>query len=153
MKLKTGTWVVVADGGHATIFENEGTAIAPRLKMLRDYDEPHARTSDLGEDKPPRAFSPAGGRRASFEGADLHQVEEDRFIARIAHDLSLAATNKAFAHIVVVASPVALGNFRKAASHDLKDRVILWLDKDLTKHSVADITVAVTRALEDTAAG
>ena len=153
MKLKTGTWVVVVDGGHATIFENDGTAIAPRLKMLRDHDEPHARTNDLGEDKPPRAFSLAGGRHASFEGTDLHQVEEGRFIARIAYGLSLAASKKEFAHIVIVASPVALGNFRKAASHDLKDRVILWLDKDLTKHSVADITAGVMRALEDTAAG
>lgn len=153
MKLKTGTWVLVADGGQAIIFENEGTAVAPKFKTVRDYDEPHGRTSDLGEDKPPRAFSPADGRRASFEGTDLHQVAEDRFINRIAHDLSAAAASKTFREIVVVASPVALGTFRKAASSELTSRVVFWLDKDLTKHPVAEITSAVVRALEDGPSG
>lgn len=153
MKLKTGSWVLVADGGHAMILENEGSALAPKLKMLRDYDEPHPRTSDLGEDKPPRAFSPAGGRRASFEGTDLHQVEEDRFIARIVHDLTQAVHDKAFHELVVVASPVALGTLRKAAGSELTRRIVFWLDKDLTKHPVAEITVAVTRALEESAPG
>jgi phosphohistidine swiveling domain-containing protein len=79
--------------------------------------------------------------------AELLEYDKRRLKGVILEEGSLTA------HVVIVASPVALGNFRKAASHDLKDRVILWLDKDLTKHSVADITAAVMRALEDTAAG
>jgi protein required for attachment to host cells len=153
MKLKTGTWVLVADGGRGIIFENEGTAAAPKLKIVRDYDETHARNSDLGEDKPPRAFSPADGRRASLEGTDLHQVAEDRFINRIAHDLSEAAARNAFRELVVAASPNALGTFRKAARAELSDRVVIWLDKDLTKHPVAGITAAVIKALEDSTSG
>ena len=131
----------------------KGSALAPKRKMLSDCDEPRPRTSDRGEDKPPRAFSPAGGRRASSEGTDLHQVEEDRFIARIVHDLTQAAHDKAFHELVVVASPVALGTFRKAAGSELTNRIVFWLDKDLTKHPVAEITAAVSRALEESASG
>ncbi len=148
MKLKTGAWVVVVDGSHAIVFENEGTPVSPELKMLRTYDEHHPRTSELGEDAPPRAFSPAGGHRAAFEGADLHQVAEDRFVGEIVKDLEQSAAGKAFQDLVVVAPPEALGTFRKAAGPELSDRVILWIDKDLTKHPVAGITAAVTRALE-----
>lgn len=148
MKLKTGTWVLVADGGHGIIFENDGTAIAPRLKILRDYDEPHARSSELSEDKLSHGGAATAGPRTSHEAPDPHQAREDLFIAQIAHDLGQAAVNKAFTEIIVAASPIALGNFRKAAGSDLTSRVILWIDKDLTKQSVPDITAAITRALE-----
>lgn len=149
MKLKTGAWIVVADGSHGIVFENEGAPAAPKLKMLRSYNQHHPRTSDLGEAKPSRSFSPAGTRRSAMEGTDLHQVEEDRFMDQIVDDLGQAAINKAFQDIIVVAPPVALGKFRKAANTELTNRVTLWIDKDLTKHTVADIAEAVTLALED----
>lgn len=149
MKLKTGTWVLVADGGHAVIFENEGTAAEPKLKTLRDYDEPQARSGALGAGGVLHGAAASGGPRTSHEAPDPHQAKEDKFIAQIAQDLSQAASSKAFSEIVVVASPIALGNFRKAASSELTNRVILWIHKDLAKHPVAEILKAVERALEE----
>lgn len=148
MKLPKGAWVIVADGGRGILFENEGTPSHPELKTMRVYDQDNPRSSAQGEDKPPRGFSPAGGHRAAFEGTDLHQVQEDRFIDQIAADLSDDAAAHAFKHIVVVVPPAVLGKFRKACNGAFDDRVMLWIDKDLTKHPVNEILSAVAKALE-----
>ncbi len=148
MKLKTGFWVLVADGGHGIVFENKGTAVAPELKALRAYDQDTPRTHELGRDKAPRVIQSADGRRSAQEAPDLHQVEEDRFIDRIVADLEADAARSAFNAIAVVAPPVALGRIRKRASSDLSKRVIAWIDKDLTKHPVPAIAAAVAAALE-----
>ncbi|WP_291203716.1 host attachment family protein [Hyphomonas sp.] len=149
MKLKTGMWVVVADGGHAIVFENQGTALAPELKALKVYNQDNPRTHEQGRDQPPRTIQSADGRRSAQEAPDLHQIAEDRFIDRIAADLAAEAARGAFKAIAVVAPPVSLGRFRKAASGELSKRVVAWIDKDLTKHPVPAIAEAVARAMED----
>ncbi|MBK8198815.1 MAG: host attachment protein [Acidobacteria bacterium] len=148
MKLKTGVWVAVADGGHCVIFENQGTAVHPELKARRTYDQAVPRTHELGRDQAPRSIKSADGRRSSQEAPDLHQLAEDRFIEQIVADLETDAAKGACKALVVVAPPVALGRIRKRASSDLSKRVIAWIDKDLTKHPVPAIAEAVSRALE-----
>lgn len=149
MKLKSGVWVVVADGGHGIVLENEGTAIAPELKVLRVYDQDNPRTHELGRDQPSRTVHSADGRRSSHEAPDLHQVAEDRFIAGIMADLEADAVRGAFKAIAVVAPPVALGKIRKSVKGELSKHVIAWIDKDLTRHPVPAITEAVVRAIGD----
>ncbi|MDP3460270.1 MAG: host attachment family protein [Hyphomonas sp.] len=148
MKLKTGAWVVVADGGHGIVFENIGTPVSPELKARRVYDQDNPRTHEQGRDRPPRTFSSVGDRRATYESSDIHQVNEDRFIDQIVKDLEADAASGAFKEVAVFAPPLALGRIRKTASGDLARCVIAWIDKDLTKHPVPEITEAVTRALE-----
>ncbi|HAY07441.1 MAG TPA: Host attachment protein, partial [Hyphomonas sp.] len=55
MKLKTGTWVVVADGGRGILLVNIGTAARPELKARQVWDLENPRTSEQGRDRPPRA--------------------------------------------------------------------------------------------------
>jgi len=149
MKLKTGIRAVVADGGHGIIFENEGTAIAPELIAQRVYDQENPRIHELGRDQPPLTVQSADARCSSHEAPDLHQVAEDRFIARIVADLEADAARGAFKAIAVVAPPVALGQIRKSVKGELSKRVIAWIDKDLTKHPVPAIAEAVARAMEN----
>lgn len=148
MKFKTGVWVAVADGGHGIVFENQGTALHPELKVLRTYDQDVPRTHELGRDQAPRSIQSADGRRSAQEATDLHQVAEDRFIEEIVADLEADAAKGACKALVVVAPPVALGRIRKRANANLSKRVIAWIDKDLTKHPVPAIAEAVSRALE-----
>ena len=54
----------------------------------------------------------------------------------------------AFDDLVIVAPPVALGEMRKAANGQLAKKIVATLDKDLTAHTVPDITAAVAKALE-----
>lgn len=148
MKLRTGMWVVVADGSHAIVFENAGTALSPSLNTLRVYDQDNPPTREQGRGPPPRTIQSADGRRSAQDAPDLHQAAEDRFIGQIAADLAADAAHAAFREIAVVAPPVALGRFRKAANSELSKRVVAWIDKDLTKHPVPAIAEAVARAME-----
>ncbi len=148
MKLKTGLWVVVADGGRGLILVNEGTAVEPKLSVVRNYAQDNPKTSDQGRDKPARTFESTGTRRSAAEVPDLHQRAEDDFVSGIMADLAKAASDGAFEHAVIIAPPVALGEMRKAAGKDLAPRIVAWLDKDLTKEPIAAITKAVVKALE-----
>lgn len=148
MKLKSGLWVVVADGGHAIVFENQGTAANPDLKVLRAYYQDNLRTHELGRDQSPRTIQSSGRRKSALEAPDLHQLAEDRFIEGIVVDLQQDAASGALRQIVVVAPPVALGSFRKCANDRLSERVVAWIAKDLTKMPVPEITEAVANALE-----
>lgn len=148
MKLKTGTWVIVADGGRAAVFVNIGTAFNPELKARRVWEHDNPRTREQGRDRPPRTISPADTRRSAFEPVDIHQSNEDSFIDGIVDELEADASGGLFREIAVFAPPSALGRFRKSASDSLARRVIAWVDKDLTKHPVSDITAAVSKALE-----
>lgn len=148
MRLKTGTWIVVADGARGMVLVNEGTADAPVLKTLRIYNQDNPRTSDLGDDKPGRSFESTGARRSAMEAPDLHQKAEDRFVAGIMDDLAKDAAGEAFEAVVIAAPPVALGAMRKAAAEELSRKVASWIDKDFTKQPVPEIAKAVARVLE-----
>lgn len=148
MKLKQGMWVVVADGGRGVVLVNEGTAMEPRLEVVRRYGQDNPKTSEQGRDKPPRTFESTGSRRSAAETPDLHQRAEDRFVAGIMADLTRDAEGEAFDHVVIVAPPVALGEMRKAVNGSLSPRITAWLDKDLTKEPIPAITQAVVKALE-----
>lgn len=148
MMLKQGFWVVVADGARATVFVNEGTAFEPRLQTVRSYAQDNPKTSELGDDKPGRAFESTGSRRSSVEAPDLHRRAEDRFVDGIMVDLAKDAAENAFEHVVIVAPPVALGEMRKAADPHLQSRIAMWIDKDLTKEPIPKLTEAVVKALE-----
>ena len=53
-----------------------------------------------------------------------------------------------FEELIVVAPPVALGVYRKAASPRLQQATLMEINKDLTKHSAADVAEIVVKALE-----
>lgn len=148
MKLKTGTWVVVADGGRGMILVNDGTAVDPQLRVLRSFAHDNPKTSDQGRDAPARIFESTGSRRSAAEAPDLHQRAEDAFVAGIMGDLGKEGRAGAFEHAIIVAPPVALGEMRKSVSKDLAPRIVAWIDKDLTKEPVAAITKALVKALE-----
>lgn len=149
MKIKSGLWVVVADGKRGLILVNEGNALQPDLKTLRVYEQENPKTSDQGRSKPPRAFQSVGERRSSMASADLHRRAEEKFVDQIINDLTKDASANAFESIVIVAPPTAIGEMRKHSKSDaLNKRVLAWIDKDLTHHSIPDITQAVAKVLE-----
>jgi protein required for attachment to host cells len=140
--------VLVTDGAKALVLRNEGDAFAPDLKLVRSYAQDNPPDRDLARDKPPRT-NDSMGRRSSIEVADLHQVAEDRFVAGIAEDMGRDLRAGDFENIIVVAPPVALGVYRKAAPAALSKVTILELDKDLTKHTPSDIASHLLKALEE----
>jgi protein required for attachment to host cells len=148
MKIKTGMWIVVADGARGLVLVNEGNALKPELKVVRVYEQDNPKTSEQGRDKPPRSFQSFSDSRSSIDTTDLHQRAEDRFVQDIVADLVKEHDAGAFKEFVLVAPPVALGEMRKAIPNGLSAALVFSLDKDLTSHTVPDITAAVAKALE-----
>jgi len=148
MKIKSGMWIVVADGARGLVLVNEGNALEPELKVVRVYEQDNPKTSDQGRDKPPRSFQSFSDSRSSIATTDLHQRAEDRFVDQIVADLAKDSAAGAFDDLVIVAPPAALGEMRKAAHGALAKQIVATLDKDLTAHTIPDITAAVAKALE-----
>ncbi|MCU0955074.1 MAG: host attachment family protein [Hyphomicrobium sp.] len=148
MKIKTGMWIVVADGARGLVLVNEGSAMEPALKVVRVYEQDNPRTSEQGRDKPPRAFSSVGEHRSAIAEIDLHRRAEDRFVDQIVADVAKDSEAGRFDALVVVAPPVALGEMRKAADGALAKKIVATLDKDLTNHTIPEITASVAKALE-----
>jgi protein required for attachment to host cells len=140
--------VLVTDGGRATVLRNEGDVGHPDLRVVRSYGNDTPPSRELGTDKPASVQESSGPRRSSAEPVDYHQQAEDRFIVKIAADMEADLKTGAFEELVVVAPPVALGVYRKAASSDLARATVMEINKDLTKHSYAEIAAIVVKALE-----
>jgi protein required for attachment to host cells len=146
-RLNNNARLLVTDGGRATVFRNAGQAGKPQLEEFKVYHQDNPPTREQGVDKPPRVNS-AQGARSSIAQTDLHQQAEDRFIARIAADMDADLKAGEFAELIVVAPPVALGVYRKAASAPLRKATLMEINKDLTKHAAADVADIVVKALE-----
>lgn len=142
----TGTRVIVADGGKALVFHNAGDSQSPNLKLERSYSEDNPPTREQGSDKPGR-MNDSSGNRSSVETTDWHDVAEDRFLQRLADDMAVDLRADAYEHLIVVAPPIALGILRKAMSDAVLATVRHELGKDLTKHTVEDIELALAKAL------
>lgn len=147
-RLPNKTCFLIADGARALLLRNDGDALLPDLKLVRAYGQDNPATRDQGSDRPGRS-NDSFGRRYAYETTDWHQIAEDRFVERIAEDMAKDLADGEFDKLVVAASPVALGEFRKAASGALVEATILEIDKDLTKHPLVDIEKIIVKALNE----
>jgi len=147
-RLSNGTRILVADGAHALVLRNEGDAVFPNLKVIRAYEQDNPPTRAQGVDKPIRT-NDSMGRRSSIETTDWHRLAEDRFVQSLADDMAKNLAAGEYDKLVVAAPPVALGEFRKAVSPAVAKATILEIDKDLTKHPVAEIEKLVVKALAE----
>ncbi len=146
-RLNHNTRVLVTDGGRAIVFRNDGQVGKPNLQQFKVYAHDNPPTREQGTDKPPRSNNLAGDR-SSIEMTDFHQQAEDRFVMQIAADMEKDLQAGEFEELVVVAPPVALGVYRKAASKKLQQATLMEINKDLTKHAATEVADIVVKALE-----
>jgi len=126
------TWVLVADGGRARIFECLG--IGKGLRQLPQFDEALTLPAnhELQDDRPGRSFESAGPMRHSYEVGDPHRALKTKFACHLVHELSTLHDAGAFNHLVLVAPPEMLGNLRSALGSGLSTVVVGELERDLT---------------------
>ena len=91
LKIDRGEWVVVADGAKALILENVGDRLYPDLRTKEVHQQEAPKSSDLGTDRPGRAFNSVGARRSAMEETDWHDQEEQRFLVKLAGRLEAVA--------------------------------------------------------------
>lgn len=133
------TWIVVADTTRARIFTAD-TPSSP-LEELEDFCHTEGRLHDreITSDLPGRIKSSDGIGHAFESPTDPKKHEADMFAHRIAQYLQDACNAKRFEQLLIVAAPTFLGLLRSHLSEQIKQRVRLELDKDISTLSPADI--------------
>jgi protein required for attachment to host cells len=134
----TRTWVLIADGGHAKVFESLGYAadLAPVEGLVFSSDLPANR--DILSDRPGRVIESQGRARHAMENpSDPHRDLKRAFARKLAGILEGQLADKRFDRLVIVAPPITLGDLREALPKSVRAKVAAELAHDLvrTPHS------------------
>ena len=132
------TWVFIGDGQKALFLRNDGDATTLNLKAERVFAEDNPPAHEQGADHPGRAVK-SGGRRSSMEMTDYHELEKHHFAQRSAAAMEKIVRDRNVKALIIVAPPRTLADLRDAFHPDVKSRIVAEINKDLTKHTVADI--------------
>ena len=137
----TKTWIVVADGDQAKIFEHDGPGKGLHIVKDVGLEQEHLKGRDIMADRPGRTFSPAGpgARSAVAYQTDPVAEREQRFVERLAQVLDEKHAQGMFDRLVIAAAPTALGDLRPALSEAVKATIIAELPKDLTNIPTAKL--------------
>lgn len=140
-------WMLVADGRRARLLVEQRRGV--------NLEEPADWSMAISEhelydiqDRPPRSFDRVGaGRHAMDGGRSLHEMEEEKFLKRVADRLGEAEKRKEFDHLIIAAPPRALGLLRDMLSPNAKSRIRADLSKDLLGESTAQLRERLTKLL------
>jgi len=128
------TWILIADGARARILEHKGPGSGLAAVKGLEFSAEKLKASDIMADRPGRAFSPQGATRFAIDPkTDPVEKREADFMAMLAGVLNEKYSGAAFARLVLVAAPRALGNLRKALSEPVRQIIYAELAKNLTK--------------------
>lgn len=140
MPRKQRTWIVIADGSHARIYERLGRANDITLVSEREDPEARKRTSDLVSDTRGRNTGGAGGPHHAMElKVTPHQHLEDVFVRSLAREIDEAMNERKFERLILAIPPKALGAMRAALSPGARERVIAEFNKELVSLSAKDL--------------
>jgi protein required for attachment to host cells len=126
------TWVLVADGNQAKVFEHGGPGKGLITVEGLKFEQEPLRAQDINSDRPGRHKGGGIGSRSGMEQSDPVQVREERFVKSVAEQLEVMRQQGRFDRLIIAASPSALGDIRPALSDGVKDAVVAELPKDLT---------------------
>ena len=142
----TRTWVVIADGGRAKVFESHGpkSDLAHIDDMDLEAELPPNR--DILADRPGRVIESHGRARHAIENStDPHKALKREFASMLGDSLAVSLAKKRFDRLVIVAPPPVLGDLRDVLSKRVKARIVAELGKDLVKTPRSELP----RHLED----
>ena len=108
--------------------------------MEKVFEDENPPTHAQGSERPGRVHQATlTGRRSAVEPTDWHDIEEHSFARKVAAAMEeIVRAGKAKA-LVVVAPPKTLSELRNALHSDVKACVLAEINKDLTRHPVAEI--------------
>jgi protein required for attachment to host cells len=111
------------------------------------FEDENPLTHEQGSERPGRVSKALeSSQRSAVEPVDWHQIEEHRFAKKVAAAMEQVARERRVPALVVVAPPRTLADLRHAFHVDVRARIIGEIDKDLTKHPVAEIERQLTSA-------
>jgi len=131
--------VFVGDGRKALFLRNHGDEKFINLRTERVFVDRNPPTHEQGTDKPGRSFSSIGKIRSAVEQTDWHDLEEHRFARTVADALEKFVREANIKSLVIVAPPRTLADLRNSFHDSIKQRIIIEIDKDLTKQPLDEI--------------
>ena len=130
---KAKVWYVIADGGRARFVERDERG-AFRTVSSFVSTELHAKSSDLGRDRPARVMESATpGRSAVEPRRDLKEAAKQDFVKLVAGEIDAGHGRGQFDNLVLVAPPGVLTELKSNLSKPMAELVVGDLQKDLTK--------------------
>ena len=140
MKLHPKTWILIADGARARILQYHGPGQHLTEVAGHTYDADHSATHDIVTDNAGRSYSSVGPGRSAIEPhTDPHRDLKTQFAHRLNDVLQRELAAGAFDKLIVVATPVTLGDLRQHYSAHVKGAITGEVAKDLTKTPDAEI--------------
>jgi protein required for attachment to host cells len=144
IKIPQGAWIIVVDGQRALFLQNDGDEVYPNFRTADVIEHENPPTHEQGTDRPGRYSDTPDSHRSAFQETDWHQIEEERFLGRVADLLKEGVYAGKYGKIVLVAPPAALGTLRKALDRQVSGHIIAEVNKDLTKQPILDIEKALS---------
>ncbi|RPI33141.1 MAG: host attachment protein [Hyphomicrobiaceae bacterium] len=143
---KAKLWYVIADGGRARFVARDDKGAFRTVSSFVSTDL-HARSSDLGRDRPSRVNESASPGRSAIEPRrDLHEAAKEDFIKIVAEQIEVEHDRGQFDKLMLVAPPGVLTELKKALSKPVAKLVAKKLQKDLTKVPDHDLTAHLAAA-------
>lgn len=146
MKLKHGTWVVVADGEKYLLLRNKLDSEFIDLRVIGGEEIENPPAHELSSDRSGRMNDAGPGAKSALAETDWHEVEKQRFAQHLAERLENSAAKGAYEEIVIIADAHTLGQLRSAYGDKTKARLVGEIAKDLTNMPVDKIEATVTAA-------
>ena len=137
--LKSGLWLMVADGEKALFLKNEGDTTYPNFEVVREIGQSNPPTREQGSDRPGRFNDGPSAHRSAVADTDWHKVGKVRFADEIADRLYTMVHRGDFKEILLIAPPLVLGELRKKLHQEVTDRIVGEIPKTLTNQAVFDI--------------
>jgi len=133
------TWILVADNSRVRIFTAD-TPTSP-LEEIEGIAHTEARLHDreITSDLPGKIKSSGAGGHTFEQPTDPKKHEAEVFAHSVAQHLEEAHNANKFRQLLIIAEPSFLGLLRNQLSEQIKKLVSFELDKNITKHSAADI--------------
>jgi len=134
------TWILVADGAHARIF-NADTAKST-LSEIESMIHPESQLHEqqLTSDLPGRQAGGATGSHHSVSSeTDPKKYEADVFAKALCKHLEAAHNAHKFRQLIAVAAPAFLGLLRAEMSSNISKVITLEIDKDIVEQDVDSI--------------
>lgn len=123
------SWIVVANGSYAKIFELNGRELH-KIQQI-DYPDGRKKLGEILSDRPGRTQGVQSPRHALGTKIDeRHEIQRD-FAIKIADILKKAHAENAFERLILIASPHLLGELRNSIDETTKKAIFKEFGKDL----------------------
>lgn len=135
------TWVLVADGGRARLFELADFSDEDMVEV-KAWANPEGRMAgrDLQANRPGRTHDIAGSHRHAMEPeVTPREKSNERFAHDLTDELERGRVEHRYDRLVLVAPPSFLGTLNGKLGKQVSERVAMRIDKDLTVLSPGEI--------------